>query len=124
MVVCAFFAICFAQSSLDKILDYRGNLAYLEEHFAATPMKAVVPGMLVAITIFEAATALASLLAVVTLLVGFTGIMPTLALSLAAVTLLMLFGGQRFSKDYAGAGTLGIYFGVAVIGLLAIGLPR
>ena len=77
-----------------------------------------------AITIFEAVTALASILAVLTLLVGFTGIMPTLALSLAAVTLLMLFGGQRFSKDYAGAGTLAIYFAVAVVGLLAIGLPR
>ncbi|MEA2554314.1 MAG: hypothetical protein QOJ65_2490, partial [Fimbriimonadaceae bacterium] len=33
------------------------------------------------------------------------------------LSLVMLFAGQRFAKDYAGAATLATYFAVSLLGL-------
>jgi len=34
ILVSAFLAILFLQSGIDKVVDRRGNRAYLEQHFA------------------------------------------------------------------------------------------
>jgi uncharacterized membrane protein YphA (DoxX/SURF4 family) len=68
ILVSAFLAILFLQSALDKIVDYRGNRTYLEQHFAKSPLAGTVGPMLVVILILEVAAGALSGIGVVTLL--------------------------------------------------------
>lgn len=120
LLVTAFFAIVFLQSSLDKLLDRHGNLAYLRGHFqhvALVPAR-VVPHMLTTLTLLEAAAGVTSLLALVSgdfLHRGF-GIAAA-SIGLAGAALLALLLGQRLAKDYGGAAVIAAYFAVAIFGV-------
>ena len=109
-LVSAFLAILFLQSSIDKIVDRRGNLAYFKNHFAKSPLAGTVPTMLTVITIFELAAG--ALSAIGCLLVVFTNnpIVAFYGAVTAGVSLTALFFGQRVAKDYAGAAVLVPYF--------------
>ncbi len=121
--VCAFFAIILLQSGLDKFTDWKGNLSYLQEHFAKTIFKSSVPPMLGSIALLETlAGALCGVSVVVLLLhidvhvtqgLSLSG----LALALVCLDFCMLMVGQRLAKDYAGAASLAGYFVVALFGL-------
>ena len=106
----AFLAILFLQSGIDKVIDYRGNLEWLKGHFAKSPLAAVVPVLLTAITLLEVAAGALSAIGCLMLIVsrettiGFYGAVSS------AVVLIALFFGQRMAKDYAGAGVLVPYF--------------
>ena len=43
ILVSAFLAILFLQSGIDKVVDRRGNLEWLEGHFAKSPLAGIVP---------------------------------------------------------------------------------
>lgn len=120
----AFFAACFMQSGVDKIVDWKGNLAWLTDHFGQTFLRSVVPLLLGMATFMECFTSLVSAFAIVVLLTSGPAIVPVAAMSLACLTLLMLFTGQRIAKDYVGAATLATYFTVALLGLLLMGTDR
>lgn len=115
--VCAFFAACFIQSGLDKVFDWKGNLDFLTGHFGKTFLRGQVPFMLATVTVIEVLAGFASAAAIATLLLNKAPTLPILAMSLVCLNLVMLFAGQRIAKDYAGAGTLAIYFAVALYGL-------
>jgi diacylglycerol kinase len=113
----AFLAILFLQSGIDKIVDRGGNFEWLKGHFAKSPLAAIVPALLICITILEmAAGALSGVGCLLIILlndstIAFYGAI----LSAAAIT--ALFFGQRIAKDYAGAAVLVPYF---LLTLLAI----
>jgi hypothetical protein len=46
ILVLAFLIITFLQSGIDKIVDWKGNLAWLKGHFSKTFLKGMVPAML------------------------------------------------------------------------------
>lgn len=110
-------AILFLQSGLDKVFDWKGNLSWLNGHFSKTPFKKVVPMLLGTITLAELAAGLLSAFGVIALLTSGSGTWALYGAELAALSLLMLFFGQRIAKDYAGAATLVSY---AVFTLLTI----
>lgn len=115
----AFMAILFLQSGLDKVLNYKGNLAYFEDHFKNSPLSKTVGLMLPTITFLEVAAGFMSAIGVVALLNG-SEIWAFWGLILSALSLICLFFGQRLAKDYAGAGGLTGYFLIALIGLLLL----
>ena len=106
----AFLAILFLQSGLDKIVDRRGNLAWLGEHFANSPLGGHVALLLTIVTASEVAAGALSAVGLLVLLVGDTTTLAVAGAVLAGVSLLMLFLGQRLAKDYAGAALLVPYF--------------
>jgi hypothetical protein len=107
-------AILFLQSGVDKILDFKGNLAWLKGHFAKSPLAGQVMPMLVVITLTEtAAGALAAFGAVMLALDGSKSL-GLHAAQLCALNIVMLFFGQRLAKDYAGAAALVPYFILSV----------
>jgi hypothetical protein len=120
LFVTAFFSILFLQSGLDKALNYKGNLAYLQDHFKKSPLANSVPFLLPALTLLEVLTGLVSALALMQLL--FVGHSPLAIYSpmLAGIALLALFFGQRIAKDYAGAAGIVPYFVVVLLGLWMI----
>ncbi|HWA81859.1 MAG TPA: hypothetical protein VG820_00385 [Fimbriimonadaceae bacterium] len=115
--VCAFFAIVMIQSGLDKVFDWKGNMDWLTGHFGKTFLRNQVKPMLATVAVFEVLAGFACATSVLTLILDRPPVLPMLAMILVCVDLLMLMAGQRIAKDYAGAATLAIYFGVALFGL-------
>jgi hypothetical protein len=76
--------------------------------------------MTATLTIVELATGLLSLIGAVMLIVSGCVAWIQYGLYLAALAFLMLFFGQRLAKDYAGAASLAIYFGVVLLGLFLV----
>jgi hypothetical protein len=113
----AFLAILFLQSGIDKVIDRRGNLEWLNGHFAKSPLTGTVPALLTAITIIELAAGVLSALGCVILLLLRDSTVAFCGAVISAVAIIALFFGQRIAKDYAGAAVLVPYF---LLALLAI----
>jgi diacylglycerol kinase len=114
VLVSAFLAILFLQSGIDKIVDRRGNRAYLQEHFAKSPLASTVGPMFVVITILEVSAGALSGIGCVALLLTQDPTVAFLGAVVSAVNLTALFFGQRLAKDYAGAAVLVPYFLLAL----------
>jgi len=114
ILVSAFLAILFLQSGLDKIVDRRGNRAYLDQHFAKSPLAGSVGPMFVVVTILEVSAGALSGIGCAVLLLTHDSTVAFLGAIVGGVNLTALFFGQRVSKDYAGAAALVPYFLLAL----------
>ncbi len=121
LLAAIFLAILFLQSGTDKVFDWMGNLEWLKQHFGNSPLKNKVPLLLGIVTIFELASGFTSLAGA--LVYFFTGSIKValIGAQLAAVSLLMLFFGQRMAKDYEGAASLVGYFILVLIAIVLFG---
>ena len=117
----ALLAICFLQSGLDKVLDFKGNLAWLNGHFAKSPLRGQVAPMLVVVTILECAAGALCAVGVVQIILSSDMKLALLGAELAALNIVMHFFGQRVAKDYAGAAALVPYFIVCVGAIVLLG---
>src|SRR3954466_15271039 len=99
----AFLAILFLQSGIDKIIDRRGNLEWLNGHFAKSPLSGVVPLLVTGITILEVVAGLLSAIGCVMVILLHDSRVAFYGAVVSAVAVLALFFGQRVAKDYAGA---------------------
>ena len=117
LFISGFFAICFLQSGIDKVVDRRGNLEWLTGHFSSSPLAGMVPVLFFVLTVLElAAGALCAVGCLLVLLrhdtaIAFYGVL------LSALAMLALFFGQRMAKEYPGAASLVPYFTVALAGI-------
>jgi hypothetical protein len=114
LLVSAILAVLFLQSGLDKVIDRKGNRAYLDEHFANSPLAGTVGPMFFVVTILEVAAGTLSALGFLLLLFTRNATVAFWGALIAAANLVALFFGQRVSKDYAGAAALVPYFLLAI----------
>jgi len=121
LLISAFIAVLFLQSGLDKVIDRKGNRAYLEEHFARSPLAGTVGPMFLVVTILEVAAGVLSGIGFLLLLVTRDSMVAYLGAVVAGVNLVALFFGQRVSKDYGGAAALVPYFLLALVGVYLLG---
>jgi putative oxidoreductase len=119
LLVTAFFSIVFLQSGIDKVIDRKGNLEWLSSHFSKSFFKGGVPFLFAILSVFEIISGLVCLAGFVVLLGGEKNIALFGVVS-SAITLLMLFFGQRIAKDYAGASTLVNYFILAILSIVLL----
>jgi uncharacterized membrane protein YphA (DoxX/SURF4 family) len=117
ILVSAFLAILFLQSGLDKVLDRRGNRAYLEQHFAKSPLAGTIGPMFTVITLLEISAGALSGMGCVVLILTRDTMVAYLGAVVGAINLCALFLGQRVAKDYVGAAVLVPYFLVALTGI-------
>ena len=117
LLVSAFLAVLFLQSGLDKVIDRKGNRAYLDEHFARSPLAGTVGPMFFVVTILEIAAGVLSGVGFLFLLFARDSTVAYWGALVAAANLVALFFGQRVSKDYAGAAALVPYFLLALISI-------
>lgn len=115
----ALLGVLFLQSGLDKVFNWRGELGWISEHFAKTPLRGFVPQLLGVVTLLEVASGISCLLGSALLLGTGDPTFATLGATLAGATLLQLFAGQRIAKDYPGAASIAPYFLIA-LGTLAL----
>ena len=115
-----FWMLLFLQSGLDKIFDWKGNVGWLKGHFSKSFLSGIVTPMLVFLAIVEILAGLACGAGVFQVVISGSTYWLSVGMVLTLVSLLMLFFGQRIAKDYEGAKTIAIYFGVALISILMI----
>ena len=109
IILLLFLAITFLQSGLDKILDWKGNIGWLKEHFSKTFMGKMVKINVAIILVIETVAGLLAILGIYQLIVNDNATLGFYAAILSAITLLLLLFGQRVAKDYDGARTIVIY---------------
>ncbi len=120
ILLLAFLAITFLQSGIDKIVDWNGNLGWLQGHFSKTFLKGLVPLLLAVVLILECAVGVLGVLSIVEYVVSGQSFTSFLTAFLACITLLFLLFGQRVAKDYDGARTIVIYLVPAVFLLFLV----
>jgi diacylglycerol kinase len=117
ILISAFLAVLFLQSGIDKIVDRAGNRAYLNQHFAKSPLAGTVGPMFAVITILEVSAGALSGIGCVLLLLTRDSLVAYLGAVVAGINIVALFFGQRVSKDYVGAAVLVPYFLLALAGI-------
>src|SRR5437867_11773094 len=121
--VSAFLAVLFLPSGIDKVVDRRGNLEWLNGHFAKSPLAGVVPALVTAITILELAAGALSGVGCLALIALRDSTVAFYGAVISAVAIVALFFGQRIAKDYAGAAVLVPYFLLALIAIYLLAQP-
>lgn len=120
-IICSFISvfvgIIMTQSGFDKIFNWEGELDFISEKFAKTPLSNFSVFGLIQVTIFEILSGLLSLFGAIMVLFFNDESYGIIGLILAAISLCILMLGQRISKDYQGAAVLVPYFLLTMIGL-------
>jgi predicted small integral membrane protein len=108
----------FLQSGLDKIIDYKGNLAFLKNLFKAFFPPPLISVALISVTILEIISGVLCLVGIVDFILNNNSHIGFLGLIVGSLALLVLLFGQRVAKNYEGAKTIAIYFILAMIGIV------
>jgi hypothetical protein len=114
IILLLFLIITFLQSSIDKVLDWTGNLSWLKEHFAETPLQNLVPLLLGILLLVEMVAGILCALGIYQLVIIEKANLAFYGAIVSCIALLMLLFGQRLAKDYDGAKTVAVYFIPAV----------
>ena len=116
-LILLFIVITFLQSGLDKLLDWKGQIAWLSGHFSKTPLAKIVPFMLGVILIMEVLSGILAIIGIYQLAWNDNPGMALYAAILSGLTLLFLLFGQRIAKDYQGAFTIVGYLMIVIFGV-------
>ena len=117
VLILLFLTITFIQSGADKLIDWKGNLSFIKEHFKNSPLKNCVPILLGVILVLEIMAGIFMAIGVYQLYTSEAKEIALLGIELSAITLIFLLIGQRLAKDYAGAMSLAVYFIITLLGV-------
>jgi len=118
----ATIAICFTQSAVDKIFDWKGNLGWLNGHFSKTIFKSMVPFLLGIVTVLELLAGLMSIVGLLQIAISSNVQWAFWGSATAGLALVSLFLGQRIAKEYAGAAVLVSYIILVILNILLLAL--
>ena len=113
----AFLLITFSTSVIDKITDWNGNIAYFNEHFGKSFLKGKSHLTLSFLVFMEVITATSALIGIIQIYLNESLVIGFWSAVISAKTLLLMLLGQRIAKDYAGAMTIAVYFGITLYGV-------
>ena len=113
----AFLGILFLQSGIDKIVDRRGNLEFLQGHFAKSPLAGTVPLLVTVITVLEIAAGALSGIGCAMIILTRDPTVAFYGAVISSISIFALFFGQRIAKDYAGAAVLVPYFLLTLVAI-------
>ena len=117
ILISAFLAILFLQSGIDKVVDRRGNLEFLQGHFAKSPFSGMVPLLVTLITILEVLAGALNAIGCALVIFTHNSAIAFYGAVISAFSILGLFFGQRMAKDYAGAAVLVPYFLLTLVAI-------
>ena len=117
LLILLFLIVTFLQSGIDKLVDWKGNLGFIKDHFKNSPLKNMVPLLLGVVLITEVVAALFMIVGIYQIVASGVKEFAIYGVELSALTLIFLLVGQRLAKDYAGAMTLAVYFIITIFGL-------
>ena len=115
ILVLILLAVTFIQSGYEKIMDWKGNVIWLKQHFAKTRLKNHVPLALFHLLVLELISGILCIVGCIQLLVNNERTFGLYGGIFSCISLIMMLFGQRLAKDYDGARTIVIYFLPAVM---------
>ena len=118
--IAIFLFIAFFQSGLDKVIDRKGNLDFLKAHFSDSPLIKIIPIMLLILTFLEIIGSLMLGYGVYYAFVKRSTLWIFYGFVIIAITIIILFAGQRIAKDYLGAADLVPYFILIMLGIMSM----
>ena len=118
--IAIFLFIAFFQSGLDKVVDRKGNLDFLKAHFSGSPLIKIIPIMLLILTFLEIIGSLMLGYGVYYAFVNRSTLWIFYGFVIIAITIIILFAGQRIAKDYLGAADLVPYFILIMLGIMSM----
>ena len=118
ILILAFFLIVFIQSGAEKIMDYKGNLSFLNSLLEGVFSRPLIALSLISVTVLELTSGTLCLVGIAEAIVNASYFIGLLGLTVGSIALLILLFGQRISKNYDGAKTITIYFILAMMGIL------
>ena len=114
-----FFAITFLQSSIDKLLNTKGNLDWFKSQFEKTILSPIITPSFWLIAIQELILAGWMIYAIYQSFVGCCQSNSSIwGAVFALFVLIQLFAGQRLAKDYVGASGIIPYIIVSILAAL------
>ena len=120
ILIAIFLFIAFFQSGLDKVVDRKGNLDFLKAHFSDSPVIKIIPFMLSILTFLEIIGSLMLGYGVYYAFVNRSTLWIFYGFVVIAITIIILFAGQRIAKDYLGAADLVPYFILIMLGIMSM----
>ena len=120
ILIAIFLFIAFFQSGLDKVVDRKGNLDFLKAHFSDSPVIKIIPIMLLILTFLEIIGSLMLGYGVYYAFVNRSTLWIFYGFVVIAITIIILFAGQRIAKDYLGAADLVPYFILIMLGIMSM----
>ena len=118
--IAIFLFIAFFQSGLDKVIDRKGNLDFLNAHFSDSTLIKVIPIVLPILTFLEIIGSLMLGYGVYYAFVNRSTLWIFYGFVVIALTIIILFAGQRIAKDYLGAADLVPYFILIMLGIMSM----
>ena len=115
-----FISIALLQSGIDKVLDRKGNLSWLSDHFSDSILNKNVPLLLLIVTIIELLSGFLLFLGALYNIIISNSDLLILGFLTSSINFIFLFFGQRVAKDYDGAAVIVNYFILNMLGLLSI----
>ena len=110
ILILLFLTITLLQSGIDKIMDWKGNVTWLKDHFSKSIFNGLVPLLLGIILLMEMISGILCAVGAFQFIASGESNMAFCGALLSAITLLFLLLGQRVAKDYEGAKTIVVYF--------------
>ena len=120
VLILIFLIVTFLQSGIDKVVDWKGNVSFIKEHFKNSPLKNSVPLLLGIVLVLEIVASFFMAVGVFQLYTSEAKEIASFGIELSAITLIFLLIGQRLAKDYAGAMSLAVYFIITVFGVFLL----
>ena len=117
-----FISIALLQSGIDIVLDRKGNLSWLSDHFSDSILNKNVPLLLLIVRIIELLSGFLLFLGALYNIIISNSDLLILGFLTSSINFIFLFFGQRVAKDYDGAAVIVNYFILNMIGLLSISL--
>tara|TARA_R110001632_G_scaffold193079_6_gene313991 strand:+ start:614 stop:1012 length:399 start_codon:yes stop_codon:yes gene_type:complete len=117
LLILLFLLLTFAFSGVEKMADWKGQLAWLRDHMKGTILVPIMPLLLGVLIVLDIALSILSILGVFYLLKFEEKAIGLYACILSAIVLLFLLFGQRMAKDFQGAFTIVGYFIVVLFGV-------
>ena len=115
LLILLFLAVTFVQSGYDKVTDWKGNVAWLKDHFAKTAIRNYVPQALISLLALEIVAGIFCIVGAIQILANGQRTFGLYGAVISCIALILMLFGQRLAKDYDGARTIAIYFIPAVI---------
>jgi len=120
ILILLFFTITFGISIIEKLIDWKGTILYIEENFKNTFLKNYISVSIAFLVFLEVLTCYFLIVGTYQLLkfenkeIALTGTL------FSCFTLLYMLIGQRIAKDYPGATSLTVYFILSVFGVFLL----
>lgn len=104
-----FLIITYAFSIGEKLLDWKGTLAFLKDHFKQHSVKKFILPLTIILIVLEIITLGVLGFGLVEMILYNQFQFAKIGAELSTITILYMLIGQRIAKDYPGAMNLGVY---------------